>query len=54
LIEPWQLASPLNALEPITWIESQMPDVIIDSKTCVSLWTGERIDWNLAVGHLFV
>jgi len=53
LVESWQLASLPNAEEPINWRESYMPDVVIDSETCVSLWTGERIDWDLAVGHLF-
>jgi len=53
LVESWQLASLPNAEEPINWCESHMPDVVIDSETCVSLWTGERIDWDLAVGHLF-
>jgi len=53
LVESWQLASLPNAEEPINWRESHMPDVVIDSETCVSLWTGERIDWDLAVGHLF-
>ena len=28
-------------------------DVDIDADTCVTRWQGERIDWQLAVGHLF-
>ena len=39
----------------IKWIESQIPDLEIDAETCVPLTrAGETIDWDLAVGHLFV
>ena len=46
---------PIADVEKIMeWIEDQMPDVEIDSETCVPLTrAGERMDWDLAVGHLF-
>ena len=44
---------PQQFKEPIVWFQSQMPDLDIDAETCVTQWRGERIDWDLAVGHLF-
>ena len=45
------IADQQNTLE---WIEAQLPEVDIDSETCVPLTSaGEKMDWNLAVGHLF-
>ena len=39
----------------VEWIETQIPDLAIDAETCVPLTrAGETIDWDLAVGHLFV
>jgi hypothetical protein len=34
------------------WIRRDNPQADIDESTCVPLWTGERMDWDLAVGHL--
>jgi hypothetical protein len=39
--------------EPREWLEDNLGDLGIDSETCVTQWRGERIDWALAVGHLF-
>jgi hypothetical protein len=36
------------------WLEREFFDRGIDAETCRSQWyAGERMDWNLAVGHLF-
>ena len=36
------------------WVNSRTPETDIDSDTCVPETTaGERMDWHLAVGHLF-
>ena len=36
------------------WVNSSTPEADIDSDTCVPETTaGERMDWHLAVGHLF-
>ena len=48
---PKSIAAGQNA---INWMKSQTPNLKIDSDTCVPLTTaGERMDMNLAVGHLF-
>ena len=39
---------------PVAWIDAKIPDLLIDAKTCVpETVAGERMDWHLAVGHLF-
>ncbi|MCI0516676.1 MAG: HNH endonuclease, partial [Woeseiaceae bacterium] len=36
------------------WMVSHMQDIEIDDTTCVPNWrAGDKMDWNLAVGHLF-
>jgi hypothetical protein len=36
------------------WVTDWMPEMEIDEKTCVSKWyAGDRMDGDLAVGHLF-
>ncbi|WP_405243164.1 HNH endonuclease signature motif containing protein [Lentisalinibacter salinarum] len=35
------------------WLEREMRDLGITSQTCVTRWEGERMDWDLGVGHLF-
>jgi len=36
------------------WMVSHMQDVEIDDTTCVPNWmAGDKMDWDLAVGHLF-
>jgi len=36
------------------WLDNEFWDRGVDSDTCRSQWyAGERMDWNLAVGHLF-
>jgi len=36
------------------WVVSQMQDFEIDGHTCIPNWmAGDRMDWDLAVGHLF-
>lgn len=39
--------------DPRQWLENNLGNLRIGPKTCVTKWTGERMDWNLAVGHLF-
>ena len=40
--------------EAIDWMKAHIPNLKIDADTCVPLTTaGERMDMNLAVGHLF-
>jgi hypothetical protein len=37
------------------WMVSHMQDVEIDETTCVPNWmAGDKMDWDLAVGHLFL
>ncbi len=39
---------------PVAWLDSQTPALNIDADTCIpETVAGERMDWNLAVGHLF-
>ncbi len=40
-------------VEPRDWLSDQLGNPGIDSKTGVTLWRGEKMDWHLAVGHLF-
>ena len=43
-----------NDQHPVAWLDVQMPNLNIDANTCVSETTaGERMDWHLAVGHIF-
>ena len=35
------------------WVQRDHPTADIDELTCVPLWAGERMDWDLAVGRLF-
>ncbi|HET6630147.1 MAG TPA: hypothetical protein VFG91_10265 [Woeseiaceae bacterium] len=39
--------------DPREWLRNDVGNLRITPKTCVTKWTGERMDWNLAVGHLF-
>ena len=40
--------------KPVEWIDSKVPDLDIDEHTCVpETVAGDRMDWHLAVGHLF-
>jgi len=43
----------IDTTDEVAWFEQYLADVDIDSETCVTRWEGERIDWPLAVGHLF-
>lgn len=37
------------------WMVSHMQDIEIDDTTCVPNWmAGDKMDWDLAVGHLFL
>ena len=37
------------------WMVSHMQDVAIDDTTCVPNWiAGDTMDWDLAVGNLFL
>jgi hypothetical protein len=38
---------------PREWLQNELGNLRITPKTCVTRWTGERMDWHLAVGHLF-
>ena len=35
------------------WLRKDDPDTDIHEQTCVPLWAGERMDWDIAVGGLF-
>jgi hypothetical protein len=37
----------------LVYLKKDLNSVEIDPHTCVSKWEGERIDWPLAVGHLY-
>ena len=39
--------------DPREWLREELDDLVIDAGTGVTRWRGERIDWPLAVGHLF-
>jgi hypothetical protein len=40
--------------DPRQWLQQALDDDLeIDATTGVTRWQGERIDWPLAVGHLF-
>ncbi len=40
--------------DPIAWLERHADTAHIDATTCVTQWyAGDRMDWNLAVGHMF-
>jgi hypothetical protein len=40
--------------DPRDWLRQALDeDLEIDPETGVTQWRGERIDWPLAVGHLF-
>lgn len=39
--------------EPRAWLQRELDDLSINADTGVTRWRGERMDWNLAVGHLF-
>ena len=43
----------VDITDETAWFEEYLADVDIDAETCVTRWEGERIDWPLAVGHLF-
>jgi hypothetical protein len=34
-------------------MKSNLDGVELDPQACVSKWEGEKIDWPLAVGHLY-
>lgn len=52
--EAFEMKAPAAVNEPMVWIKQQVECGHIDSKTCVTRWEGERCDWPLAIGHLFV
>jgi hypothetical protein len=37
----------------LVYLKKDLDGVDIDPHTCTSKWEGERIDWPLAVGHLY-
>ena len=39
--------------EPRDWLAEELGDLEIGPDPGVTQWRGERIDWPLAVGHLF-
>ncbi len=39
--------------EPRQWLREELGNPNIHPETGVTLWRGEQMDWNLAVGHLF-
>ena len=54
LAEYVELPSIGHRSDPVKWIDSTIPHLDIDAETCVpQTFAGDRIDWHLAVGHLF-
>ncbi len=50
----WSLLPTVGDDEIDDWLDREFFDRGIDADTCRSQWyAGERMDWNLAVGHLF-
>jgi len=50
----WSLLPTVGDDDINDWLEREFFDRGIDAETCRSQWyAGERMDWNLAVGHLF-
>jgi hypothetical protein len=50
----WSLLPTVGDDEISQWLDQEFFDRGIDADTCRSQWyAGERMDWNLAVGHLF-
>jgi len=50
----WSLLPTVGDDDINDWLEREFFDRGIDANTCRSQWyAGERMDWNLAVGHLF-
>ena len=40
--------------DPVAWLQRHVDTAHIDHSTCTSVcYAGDRIDWNLAVGHMF-
>lgn len=35
------------------YMKTNLDGVELDPQACVSKWEGEKIDWPLAVGHLY-
>jgi hypothetical protein len=54
VLPEWHGSVPTQyADDPVSWFHSRLNNIDIDANTCVTRWQGERMDWNLAVGHLF-
>ena len=54
LADYFELSSIGHESDPVEWIDSTIPHLDIDADTCVpQTFAGDRIDWHLAVGHLF-
>ncbi len=50
----WSLLPTVGDDDINNWLEREFFDRGINAETCRSQWyAGERMDWNLAVGHLF-
>jgi hypothetical protein len=50
----WSLLPTVGDDDINDWLDREFFDRGIDAETCRSQWyAGERMDWNLAVGHLF-
>ena len=50
----WSLLPTVGEDDINEWLDREFFDRGIDADTCRSQWyAGERMDWNLAVGHLF-
>lgn len=54
VLAPYPYERPATESEsPMQWFDTRLDTSHITASTCVTRWTGERIDWALAVGHLF-
>jgi hypothetical protein len=53
-LPPWSALPTIGNHEIDAWLDREFFEQGIDSDTCAARWyAGDRMDWNLAVGHLF-
>jgi hypothetical protein len=53
-LPPWSALPTIGNHEIDAWLDREFFEQGIDSNTCAAKWyAGDRMDWNLAVGHLF-
>ena len=53
-LPPWSALPAIDNHEIDEWLDREFFEQGINSDTCAARWyAGDRMDWNLAVGHLF-